>query len=299
MQDTSYTAIFSKVPNAIGDVEESACDSYLWKGSVFYSGGDYFFDTLTSNGCDSTIHLSLEVYHSDFSGRDSVRGCDSVVWNGNVYYDDVQVPYYTTTTHGCDSLVILELVISHPIGSFHAVENCDSLVWNGKVYKEGGLYSETGVDEFGCMYFDTLLLSLKHSVSETIGLKIYSSVLPYEYNGISINEGGVYIVKLTKPDGCDSVVTLVVTVVEDKEAIENSELVSKPFLSPNPTCGYVNIAGDGVKYVEVVDAVGRIVARFAENEIIDIAALKDGVYVFRIYMECGLFLNKVIKTTNK
>ena len=43
----------------------SSCISYEWNGMIYENSGTYEFDTLASNGCDSTAVLELEICYLD------------------------------------------------------------------------------------------------------------------------------------------------------------------------------------------------------------------------------------------
>lgn len=59
------------------DETVTVCNSYTWKGNTYKASGDYTFDTLTVNGCDSfmRLHLTITSIHSTYTKIDA--GCNN------------------------------------------------------------------------------------------------------------------------------------------------------------------------------------------------------------------------------
>lgn len=63
---------------------------------------------------------------------------------------------------------------------------------------------------------------------------------------------------------------------------------------PNPTTGMVNIDVDALESVEVMDMAGRVVMTSNQSNI-DMSALANGVYMFRVNTATGSTMQKVVK----
>ena len=95
-------------------------------------------------------------------------------------------------------------------------------------------------------------------------------------------------------DGCDSTVTLILTVnaigIDDVEDVEVSVN-----LYPNPTRGMVNIATEEeVLKVEVYDINGRKVASVNNTDRVDLSGMATGTYTMRVQTGRGTTVRRVI-----
>jgi gliding motility-associated-like protein len=96
--------------------------------------------------------------------------------------------------------------------------------WNGQVYNSAGTYSVTLTNASGCDSTATLILSVSASTSSTTNVTICPAQLPYSWNGQVYNSGGSYSITLQNSAGCDSVVTLNLTVNASTSSTTNVRL---------------------------------------------------------------------------
>ncbi|MBO4752668.1 MAG: T9SS type A sorting domain-containing protein [Bacteroidales bacterium] len=66
-------------------------------------------------------------------------------------------------------------------------------------------------------------------------------------------------------------------------------------LYPNPTTGILNIELDGLKKVEVIDAVGRVVMTQGAGNSINMSSLVNGIYTVRLFSDGAVTVKKVVK----
>lgn len=64
---------------------------------------------------------------------------------------------------------------------------------------------------------------------------------------------------------------------------------------PNPTSGIISFNRTDIRKVEVMDAMGRMVATFENSNIIDLSKLSKGYYTMRITTDNGVTIRKVIR----
>ena len=86
--------------------------------------------------------------------------------------------------------------------------------WNGNDYNAAGTYSDTLTGTAGCDSVATLILTVNEVLTDTTTITICTNQLPYNWNGNDYNAAGTYSDTLTSTAGCDSVVTLILTVNE-------------------------------------------------------------------------------------
>ena len=210
--------------NPIATTEEhiTACDSYVWNGETYTQSGEYVYTTVAANGCDSIVTLHLTVNKTQYA-EETATACDSYEWNGDTYTESGEYTYTTTAANGCDSIVTLHLTINQTQYAEESVFACDSYVWNRETYTESGDYVYTTVAANGCDSIVTLHLTINHS---EIGEKEYATICygeTYTWNGQTYATSGEYSVTLSNTAGCDSVATLLLTIMP--EAVTTTETV--------------------------------------------------------------------------
>ena len=196
-----------------------ACDSLTWIDGITYyestSTPTYTYAGGNAAGCDSVVTLHLTVNHST-TGVDELVACDSLTWiDGITYYESTSTPTYTYTggaSFGCDSIVTLHLTINHGSHSVIDTAVCGSFVWNGETYTQSGTYTYEYSGTTGCVNTETLHLTLNPTYNVTDAETICASELPYTWNGVEFTQAGTQTVTLPTVAGCDSVVTMTLTV---------------------------------------------------------------------------------------
>ena len=234
-----------------GDTIAVACESFDWYEHV---GITQSCDNLThaftnTVGCDSVVTLHLTI-NQPTTGIDEQVACESYTWIDDVTYTaSTNTPTYTIeggAANGCDSTVTLHLTINQSTMGVDYQEACDSLQWiDGVTYYEST--SDVNAPTFtltnaaGCDSVVTLNLSLNHSVTVDYYLTISDDDLPFTYGDTTFLPGtvqsGDYTIVLETADGCDSVVTLHLTVTGINDYLMNVEMN----VYPNPTNDKVNV----------------------------------------------------------
>ena len=200
---TSYDSIF-------------ACGSYTWINGVTYTSSTSApVDTLTSStGQDSVVTLNLTI-NSPTTGTDIQTACNSYTWIDGVTYtsSNNSATYTLTNAAGCDSVVTLNLTISSIISGTDVITACDSYTWiDGNTYTaSNNTATHTLTNAAGCDSVVTLNLTIN---SPATGTDIQTACNSYTWiDGVtytSSNSSATYT--LTNAAGCDSVVTLNLTI---------------------------------------------------------------------------------------
>ena len=204
------------------DVQQ-ACDSMRWIDGNLYteSTNEPIFTLTNAAGCDSVVTLHLTITNTDYTDyTDEV--CDSLRWiDGNLYTESTDGPTFTlTNAAGCDSVVTLHLTITNTDHTDYTDDVCDSLRWiDGNLYTEstdGPTFTLTNAA--GCDSVVTLHLTVRHSTNTTINAEIVQNNLPYVLNDSTYTATGTYYQHFTNAAGCDSTVTLHLTVYHNTTA---------------------------------------------------------------------------------
>lgn len=128
-----------------------------------------------------------------------------------------------TTADGCDSATTLNLTVVPQYNTTVSMTKCNNqlpFVWNGINVTAGGpaaaVYHTTTAA--GCDSNVTLNLTVNAVLNTTVNQTICTNQLPYAWNGIVVNAGGVgaAVFHTSNVSGCDSNVTLNLTVTPVK-----------------------------------------------------------------------------------
>ncbi len=203
-------------------VEVTACDSYEWNNETYNISGDYQQTFVAANGCDSVVTLHLTINRSN-TGIDEQTACDSYTWiDGVTYTESTNEPTFTlTNAEGCDSVVTLHLTINHSNTGIDEQTACDSYTWiDGVTYTESTIEPTfTLTNAVGCDSVVTLHLTINHSntgIDEQTACESYTWIDGITYTE-STNEPTF---TLTNAAGCDSVVTLHLTINHSNTGID-------------------------------------------------------------------------------
>ena len=205
---------------------QTACNSYTWIDGVTYtSSNNSATYTLTNAvGCDSVVTLNLTI-NSPTTGTDIQTACNSYTWIDGVTYtsSNNSATYTLTNAVGCDSVVTLNLTINSPTTGTDIQTACNSYTWiDGVTYtSSNNSATYTLTNAVGCDSVVTLNLTIN---SPTTGTDIQTACNSYTWiDGVtytSSNNSATYT--LTNAAGCDSVVTLNLTI----ESIDDSVVLS-------------------------------------------------------------------------
>ena len=189
----------------------TACNSYTWNGITYSQSGNYSQTFTAANGNDSIVTLHLTVNLST-NGDTTAVVCGSFEWHGNTYTQSGNYTYTTTNAAGCDSVVTLHLTIHQPTTGDTTAVVCESFSWHGNTYTQSGNYTHTMSNAAGCDSVVTLHLTVNQTVAVTDTRTVCASELPIVWNGVQFAGAGTQTATLQTVNGCDSVVTMTLTV---------------------------------------------------------------------------------------
>ncbi|MDD6185115.1 MAG: gliding motility-associated C-terminal domain-containing protein [Bacteroidales bacterium] len=205
-----------KQPTAFTDVHDT-CDSFTWIDGVTYteSTTEPTVTLINTAGCDSVITLHLTIRKStDYT--DVHDTCDSFTWiDGITYTESTNTPTVTlVNAAGCDSVVTLNLTIRRSTTFTDVFDTCcNSFTWiDGITYTEStNSPTFTLTNTVGCDSVVSLQLTIR---KPTIYTDTHDTCDNFTWiNGITYTEStNTPTVTLTNAAGCDSVVTLNLTI---------------------------------------------------------------------------------------
>lgn len=200
---------------------------YWWNQSqtvTVSTPGDYSNTILSYLGCDSIIsnlHFSTGAYSSSTSSQQVCA--DSFLWVVNnqwyQYSPSVQNLYHiVTNASGCDSVISLDLTFSW-INTFGFYETaCDSFYWNenNSWYYSSGFYSH----QVSCDTVLNLYLTLNNSDITTF-TEVACDSFYWNQTNTWLSNTGVYFDSLFNANGCDSIISLNLTVFQSSDSLWN------------------------------------------------------------------------------
>ena len=193
----------------------SACSTYTapW-GTVYNQSGTYSNTYTATNGCDSIVTINLTINNSINTPPQTVSACSTYTapW-GTVYNQSGTYSNIYTATNGCDSIVTINLTINNSINTPpQTVSACSTYTapW-GTVYNQSGTYSNTYTATNGCDSIVTINLTINNSINTPPQSVSACSTYTAPW-GIVYNQSGTYSNTYTATTGCDSIVTINLTI---------------------------------------------------------------------------------------
>ncbi len=189
-------------------------ETYDFHGRNLTQAGTYSDTLQTINGCDSVIVLTLSVnpvYHDTIN----VAICEGSVYTENGFNESEAGTYTQNlqTVNDCDSIVTLNLTVNSALTSIIDAEICEGTTYseNGFEQSEAGTYTQTLQTSNGCDSIVTLNLSMKPNSTTTFTATVCEGTV-YTENGFNASETGIYTRTMESANGCDSTITLDLTV---------------------------------------------------------------------------------------
>lgn len=197
-----------------------ACDSLTWiDGNTYYSSTDTISAIYTNSvGCDSIVTLNLTINNSNYT-TDIQKACDSYTWIDGITYNESNdtVTHVVSNSVGCDSIITLNLTIEYSNSGIDVLSSCDSLTWiDGTTYyhsTNSATYTLTNAQ--GCDSTVTLDLTILDSDSSSVSETACES-FTWPLNSVTYTSSGIHNTTLTNIEGCDSVVSLNLTIEQNK-----------------------------------------------------------------------------------
>jgi hypothetical protein len=216
----------------------SGCDSVqISENGPYYFETDFYSETVTSsNGCDSIILADITINSSFNADTAFVSSCDLYMWNQIIYNESGVYQQVLTTSQGCDSTLVLELTINgSEIGTDTQV-HCDSYEWqNGVTYTSSNNDAISFLQNTqGCDSIVELDLTIYNS-SNTIFNESVCNADSFSWNDSIFTQSGQYVYNYTNLNGCDSSMTLNLSLVNYPELDLSSNNYSITVtVDPNP-----------------------------------------------------------------
>ena len=215
--DSTVTLTLNVLPTASTALQAKICQgaTYVFNGDTLEQSGVYPQVFTAANGCDSTVTLTLTVLpvqHTDITAV--VCAGESYIYSNDTLTASGNYPYVYTGANGCDSIVTIALTVLLPQSSVLNTHICagETYVFDGDTLDQAGTYTATLSGTNACDSMVTLHLEVL-PVRATSVTATSCDGTDYLFNGNILTQTGIYTAVLTGVNGCDSTVTLNLTVL--------------------------------------------------------------------------------------
>lgn len=194
----------------------SACDKYEHDGKEYTESCEFITDTaLLPTGDRQINHLVLTIAKST-TFEQTLDIYEPVQIGEETYSEtiDVKDTLVGGNAAGCDSIVIYHLIWHETTVEEAIVETaCDTWEFNGHIYTVSATFNDTLITESGDRIITPVELTIKYSSSAIVtetAKGSYTSDLGNVYD-----KTGVYTEKTKNVAGCDSIITLDLTIIPE------------------------------------------------------------------------------------
>ena len=165
-----------------------------------------------TTSCESAVANVTAVVYPTYNNEVAAVACAQYEWNNETFTASGDYTRTLHTVNNCDSVVTLHLTINPILNTEITVDECDSWTWNNQTITESGDYTQTLTAVTNCDSIVTAHVTIRHSTASQQQLTLCSNELPYTFAGTQITSAGVKTITIDNAQGCDSVITLTVTV---------------------------------------------------------------------------------------
>ena len=227
--DSTIVLDLSLNPTFSETINQSICEgfSFVFDDVAYMEQGVYTVDYLTVDGCDSTYIINLTVNRDTLVMLEgSICSDNEFELNGTIYTETGVYTQELNTVNGCDSTLILTLDVIESLETNIDENLCEGEILtlaDGTTFSEAGDFELEFVAAGGCDSIVNLTINILEN-SESIIIEEICSNEEFELpDGSVFTETGIFEVMYTAFNGCDSLLTLDLTVSEIfEETIERN-----------------------------------------------------------------------------
>ncbi|MBQ9254067.1 MAG: fibronectin type III domain-containing protein, partial [Bacteroidales bacterium] len=295
---TSVSATGTTMTYALSGL--TANTSYTYKAFATTANGTQYGDEVTF----TTLEAGEEpCTPATATLNETVCFGETFTFNGNTY---TTTGIYTTTVAGangeCDTNYTINLTVNAQNTATETITVCygETAEFNGQALTEGENTVTVAGQGNECDTLYTVTLVVRPENTNTVEVSINPDEVPYQFGTQVLETEGTYTEVFTDENGCDSTVTLNLTINSGINDVENGINV---MLYPNPTTEDAMLRVEGINSdatIYVTDVQGRTIkeTKLAQGENtlrIETSTFASGVYYIRIVTDTTNHTEKLIK----
>lgn len=220
--DTMYILTLNHLPTYRQVQSLTLCNNqlpynYLGMDIPYGTSSTTSYDSVmlsTHSGCDSLIVLNLEIHDTSRSDLDTLL-CFGTQYTFGHHNITAPGSYALTFENaiGCDSLVVLQVAYTaEPIHTDSALQGCSSVTYRDSVFYQSTAFIDTFRNDIQCdSLYRHVQIEVLREPHDTIQVEICQGQ-SYEFNGRSFSSPTVVTDTFLYHNGCDSTITLQLTV---------------------------------------------------------------------------------------
>lgn len=235
--DSTVNLTLTVLPIQETNLQVSICEgnAFEYNGATLTDAGTYTYVYTGENGCDSTVTLVLNLLPLQFTNlQATICAGDSYDFDGLLVTDAGTYTATYTGENGCDSIVtlILELLPQQNTALEASICSYETYLFQGNELNAAGIYTAvlTGVN--GCDSTVVLTLNILPTQNTLITATICEGS-SYVYYGASLTTAGDYDFIFDSELGCDSTVTIRLTVLPVPKTTLSASICSGDFIEYN------------------------------------------------------------------
>lgn len=210
--DSIITIQLTISPNSYNSITANSCTPYTGPSGKIYSTSGTFKDTIANSvGCDSIITLNLTIGESrstiTTSACKEYQAPSGKIFNASATINDT-IP----SSSGCDSIITIHLTINPESFSSAVVKSCNQYQSpTGNIYIQTGVYKDTLINYLGCDSIITTDLTITQTTYSSFDTLVCGNTYQSP-QGNTYQQTGIYKDTVSNAEGCDSVITINLTI---------------------------------------------------------------------------------------
>jgi gliding motility-associated-like protein len=214
----SITVQLLQPTQAQSSIQQCAGQAINWNGQTILSDTSICLSFVGANGCDSIHCLSASFFYPEFTLDTSICSGQSLLLHGTTY--SISGTYTDTVQlQGCRTVLNLKLDVTpaDTVSASASICNGDSYSVGGQSFSTPGNYAVWLQTASGCDSVVVLNLSVEPPIESSIAATICSGG-SYTFAGMDRTLPGTYSAVFQSTNGCDSTVTLQLSLGQPIEA---------------------------------------------------------------------------------